>query len=40
MVHEFVQVVNNLTQLSELNSVVLFVTEDTRGERSSELNIN
>ena len=29
VVHEFVQVVNSLTQLSELNSVVLVVTEDT-----------
>ena len=29
MVHELVQVVNSLPQLSELKSVVLFVTEDT-----------
>jgi hypothetical protein len=29
VVHELVQVVNSLTQLSELNSVVLVVTEDT-----------
>ena len=29
MLHELVQVVNSLTQLSELNSVVLVVTEDT-----------
>ena len=40
MVHELVQVVNSLTQLSELKSVVLVVTEDTSSERSSELNIN
>ena len=40
MVHEFVQVVNSLTQLSELNSVVLVVTEDASSERSIELNIN
>ena len=40
VVHEFVQVINSLTQLSELNSFVLVVTEDTRSERSSELNIN
>ena len=40
VVHEFVQVVNILTQLSELNSVVLVVTKDTSSERSSELNIN
>ena len=38
--HEFVQVVNSLTQLSDLNSVVLVVIEDTSSERSSELNIN
>ena len=29
VVHEFVQVVNSLTQLSELNSVVLVEAEDT-----------
>ena len=29
VVHELVQVLNSLTQLSELNSVVLVVTEDT-----------
>ena len=29
MVHELVQVVNSLTQLSELNSVVLVVTKYT-----------
>jgi len=29
VVHELVQVVNSLTQLSELNSVVLVVTQDT-----------
>ena len=29
MVHELVQVVNNLTHLSELNLVFLVVTEDT-----------
>ena len=29
MVHELVQVVNGLTQLSELKSVVLVVTKDT-----------
>ena len=29
VVHEFVKVVNSLTQLSELNLVVLVVTEDT-----------
>ena len=29
MVHELVQVVNGLIQLSELNLVVLVVTEDT-----------
>ena len=29
VVHELVQVVNILTQLSELNLVVLVVTEDT-----------
>ena len=29
VVYEFVQVVNSLTQLSELNLVVLFVIEDT-----------
>ena len=29
VVHDFVQVVNSLTQLSELNSVVLVVIEDT-----------
>ena len=29
VVHELVQVVNSLTQLSELNSVVLVVTIDT-----------
>ena len=29
VVHELVQVVNSLTQLSELKSVVLIVTEDT-----------
>ena len=29
MVHEFVQVVNSLTRLIELNLVVLVVTEDT-----------
>ena len=40
VVHEFVQVVNSLTQLSELNSIVLVITEDTSSERSSELNIN
>ena len=40
MVHEFVQVVNSLTQLSELNSIVLVVTEDRSSERSSEVNIN
>ena len=40
VVHEFVQVVNSLTQLSELNLVVIVVTEDTSSERSSELNIN
>ena len=40
MVHDFVQVVNSLTQLSELNSIVIIVTEDTSSERSSELNIN
>ena len=33
------QVVITLTQLSELNSVVLVVIEDTSSERSSELNI-
>ena len=40
VVHYLMQVVNSLTQLSELNSVVLVVTEDTSSERSSELNIN
>ena len=29
VVHEFVKVVNILTQLSDLNSVVLVVNEDT-----------
>ena len=29
VVHELVQVVNSLTKLSELNSIVLVVTEDT-----------
>ena len=29
VVHELVQVANSLTQLSELNSVVLVVTKDT-----------
>ena len=29
MVHELVQFVNSLTQLSDLNPVVLVVTEDT-----------
>ena len=29
VVHELVQVVNILTQLSELNSIVLVVTDDT-----------
>ena len=29
VVHELMQVVNSLTQLSELNSVVLVVIEDT-----------
>ena len=29
MVHEFVQVVNSVAQLSELNSIVLVVTKDT-----------
>ena len=29
VVHELVQVVNNLTQLSELNSIVLVVNKDT-----------
>ena len=29
VVHELVQVVNNLTRLIELNSIVLVVTEDT-----------
>ena len=29
VVHELVEVVNSLTRLSELNSVVLVVTEDT-----------
>ena len=29
VVHELVQVVNSLTHLSELNSVVIVVTEDT-----------
>ena len=29
VVHELVQVVNSLTQLSELNSVMLVVTKDT-----------
>ena len=28
VVHELVEVVNNLTQLSELNSVVIVVTKD------------
>ena len=40
MVHKFVQVVNSLTQLSDLNSIVLVVTEDSSSEISSELNIN
>ena len=39
MVHELVQVVNSLTQLSELNLVVLVVTIRYISERSSELNI-
>ena len=29
VVHEFMQVVNSLTQLSDLNSVVLVVNKDT-----------
>ena len=40
VVHEFVQAVNSLTQLSKLNSILLVVTEDKASERSSELNIN
>ena len=40
MVHYLMQVIINLTQLSDLNSVVLVVTARYTSERSSELNIN
>ena len=41
VVHEFVQVVNSSTQLSELKSVVLVVTKDTLvGDQVNSILIN